>query len=682
MNFSNSKNRFIRRLSYTIIGIVAIAVLIFSADYVFRNNRDLGDDVIFSSIDNEVSDNEAIEIDSDSDGLLDSEEELIGTDKFKSDTDGDGYLDLAEIENGYNPLGEGEITEELSKVAENIISRRDKRLLVDFMEKYNSLGEYSIEYGVSIASEERSYLGPDGESPYNTKAGEYFIQKTYKKDKNFRTDNQKGRFTFDGNLVNSLKELYVNDQYISCGGLTCHRDNQFNFFEWDWKFFQNPNFFYNYLAGSDYTVKHLGSSTNIAFNEEVARAYYNEDELKKKYYSIEELKELGNKCKGFKVILNEEIYIENISFLDENKSRKAEVDICIDNDTGVIVALSVLAQSDAKGEDKNKLYDIISWNARVGVKSAGSDEIVQKGEYILIGKAWDRNEVVVVIEPYISGFLSGSAKFFDSNGKILEEIKIDEQNFIGQEKKKLIIEHNLNLEKEIKYELCVDSYCKVIEPSIISEDYSCFRNFLEKNNCEEIDGCFYNNNLCLEFDCISVLVKDKKLCEKNGCYWIEEGDGHDRCFDYLCKFHQSESSCNEIEDCLWSNSFCIDKECHFYEKKETCESSNLKCTWNGFRCEDFSCLRVDNENECVINNECVWKAKESENEGTCKDVNKIEGNLPNCPNLKEDNCVAEELCSWKESKCSYNICGIHSSKSGCKVDEKCYWEPYSSCVNG
>ncbi len=45
--------------------------------------------------------------DSDSDGLPDSFEDAIGTDKAKKDSDGDGYDDKQELANGYSPKGKG-----------------------------------------------------------------------------------------------------------------------------------------------------------------------------------------------------------------------------------------------------------------------------------------------------------------------------------------------------------------------------------------------------------------------------------------------------------------------------------------------------------------------------------------------------------------------------------------------
>ena len=686
-NIQISTNGSKKKLIICIIVIIVIVILTFLVIF-FRNDEKVNDNIVL--VDDTIVSDSVVEIDSDSDGLLDSEEYLLGTDKFKSDTDNDGYSDLAEIENGYNPSGEGKISEELSELVEEIISRRNRRLLNSFIEKYDNSKEYSIEYEVYIASEERSYLRSEGESSCNTKTGSSFVQKTYRKGNDFKTDNDGSRtdaykvfFTFNGDLVNNLEELYIDNQYISCGGGICQKNDQRDFLKWDWKFFQNPNIFYNYLSNNDYVLKHLESSTSIAFNEEISRAYYNEDEVKRKYYSAEELEEFGNKCERFRIVLNEKIYIENINFLNEDELRKAEVDMCIDNDTGAIVYLSVLAQSDAKGENKNILYDIISWNAHIGTMTANSDDILQKGRYTLIEKAWDKNEAIIIIEPYVSNYVSGSIKFFDSDNAILKEIKLDEQNFTGQEKKKLIIEHNLNLEKEIKYELCIDDYCKVIEPSIVSKDYNCLKSSLDKINCEKVDGCFYDNDLCLKFECTSILVKDKKLCEENGCYWIED-DGHDRCFDYLCEFNKDESLCNESEDCVWSNLKCVDKKCYVYEKKETCEASSLKCFWNGLRCGDFYCLRLDSKDECVVNDECSWKIKEGESEGMCKEKNKIEGNVPECPYFEKDDCDKEELCLWKDNQCFYNVCNIHTnvSKFQCEENEKCYWEAYGSCVDG
>lgn len=47
--------------------------------------------------------------DSDSDGLIDKLEEILGTDINKADTDDDGYDDKNEILRGYNPKGEGSL---------------------------------------------------------------------------------------------------------------------------------------------------------------------------------------------------------------------------------------------------------------------------------------------------------------------------------------------------------------------------------------------------------------------------------------------------------------------------------------------------------------------------------------------------------------------------------------------
>ncbi|MCK5177473.1 MAG: hypothetical protein KAQ92_07125, partial [Candidatus Aenigmarchaeota archaeon] len=450
---------------------------------------------------------------------------------------------------------------------------------------------------------------------------------------------------------------------------------------WDWKFFQNPNFFYNYLINNDYTVQSLGEGTSIAFNEKIARAYYHEDDVKRKYYSAEELIKLGKKCELFKIILDEKIHIENIGFIDKNKLRKAEVDICIDKDTGVIVELSIFAQSDAKSEDEEKLHNIISWHARIGTTTASNDDIMQKGKYTFVGKAWNENEAVVVIEPYISNYMSGSAEFLNRDNTILKKIDLHWQIFIGQEKKKLIIKHDLNLEKEIKYRLCIDDYCKVIGPSIISKNYNCFKNSLDKASCEKNSDCFYDDDLCLKFECNSLLIKDKEFCESRGCHWLVREDVSDRCIAYSCRLYKNEYSCNsESEDCAWSDFGCVDKECSVYNNKDACETSSLKCVWKGFGCRDFYCSSQNNKTECHNHEECIWKLTEIKTAGDCKNKNEIDyATLPNCPYLEETDCLKEDLCLWRQNKCFFNLCGIYTNAE-CEENENCYWEPHGSCI--
>lgn len=54
----------------------------------------------------------AAEADDDGDGLVLREEERFGTDPANPDSDGDGYADGAEIDGGYNPLGEGKLADD------------------------------------------------------------------------------------------------------------------------------------------------------------------------------------------------------------------------------------------------------------------------------------------------------------------------------------------------------------------------------------------------------------------------------------------------------------------------------------------------------------------------------------------------------------------------------------------
>jgi hypothetical protein len=59
---------------------------------------------IFAVAEENSSTSNNIFLDSDQDGLTNSEENSYGTDPYKADTDGDGYSDGIEVRSGYNPL--------------------------------------------------------------------------------------------------------------------------------------------------------------------------------------------------------------------------------------------------------------------------------------------------------------------------------------------------------------------------------------------------------------------------------------------------------------------------------------------------------------------------------------------------------------------------------------------------
>ena len=111
-----------------ILGVLLITVLSFSGCSIRK-----ADEEIEKKQSPEVEKQKEVKnIDTDGDGLLDSEEDKLGTDKnnpdtdndglndsdeieewetdpLVSDTDGDGYSDGEEVEGGYDPLGTGQL---------------------------------------------------------------------------------------------------------------------------------------------------------------------------------------------------------------------------------------------------------------------------------------------------------------------------------------------------------------------------------------------------------------------------------------------------------------------------------------------------------------------------------------------------------------------------------------------
>jgi len=64
-------------------------------------------------------------LDTDKDGLVDELELAIGSDELKTDSDGDGYNDKAELEQGFNPVGDGKLPSSSSEALKGRIVYSD-----------------------------------------------------------------------------------------------------------------------------------------------------------------------------------------------------------------------------------------------------------------------------------------------------------------------------------------------------------------------------------------------------------------------------------------------------------------------------------------------------------------------------------------------------------------------------
>jgi hypothetical protein len=90
--------------------------------------------------------------DKDDDGLPDAFEDAVGTDPNDPDTDGDGYNDKQELENGYNPQGEGKMD-----IDENFADKQKGRILLQVEGK----GEA---WYVNPEDNKRYFLGKPGDA--------------------------------------------------------------------------------------------------------------------------------------------------------------------------------------------------------------------------------------------------------------------------------------------------------------------------------------------------------------------------------------------------------------------------------------------------------------------------------------------------------------------------------------
>lgn len=93
-------------ISFKIAWGIIILILLFSASAIYYFSR-LDTETLVSSPAISPSASPEISLDSDSDGLPDRIEKILGTDSMKADSDGDTYSDLSEIKSGYDPLYAG-----------------------------------------------------------------------------------------------------------------------------------------------------------------------------------------------------------------------------------------------------------------------------------------------------------------------------------------------------------------------------------------------------------------------------------------------------------------------------------------------------------------------------------------------------------------------------------------------
>lgn len=113
---SSSKKYLAKKIVVLVLFLLILAVAGYAYS-LFLGGKD--DNQLFLEQNKEILEKEKAEeveinknSDTDKDGLPDYLEKVIGTGESNPDTDGDGYDDLAEIKNGYDPLGDKKFTDE------------------------------------------------------------------------------------------------------------------------------------------------------------------------------------------------------------------------------------------------------------------------------------------------------------------------------------------------------------------------------------------------------------------------------------------------------------------------------------------------------------------------------------------------------------------------------------------
>lgn len=168
--------------------------------------------------------------DSDGDGLTDEQELALGTDPHNPDTDGDGYPDGVEVENGFNPLGEGKLSdvktsEEIQKIQQTLSETAMQEPIKSGVSAPDKLQVKKVYNLVVHVGEEKIII--EGKGPANTYLTLFIYSNpvvvTTKTDEN-------GNFSYilDKNLADGKHDVYVT--ITDETGKIQEKSNPFSFF--------------------------------------------------------------------------------------------------------------------------------------------------------------------------------------------------------------------------------------------------------------------------------------------------------------------------------------------------------------------------------------------------------------------------------------------------------------------
>lgn len=591
-----------------------------------------------------------------------------------------------------NKLEETEKKEIVDKYWNSIITKKDDQVLFDSIKsKFDELSLYKAYYKFRFNSEERSYTGKNADSPTNTRKGGFEYIDVIKQANNYKTFIKGGGDYLDkpimpnsnilyhtgmrifmnhGEEVKEFEKVLYEGNNFSCSFDRCYKETS-NYFDWQWGNLLDPNHIYKFLENSEYKIIYIGNSSNKSYLPDDENLYI---------ISLDEMIRENIACKSFNIKLKEPIYIKGVRDIDENKARRAEIKLCVEPESGVVVALDLLAQSDAKSEDE--LHELLSWNVFKIDDEVLQDEIWTEGRFGFKESAIDNTQATLLVFPAFTINATSTLELYagySSNGEPIRVIDLPQQEFRGGEINKIDIDVNIDIEENenIVVKLCMLDFCNSVNLDVSEEAKKCLNFSLDENLCNK--ECFYNNGVCELFKCDK--IQDESVCQERNCYWKDSDEKFAvKCWEKECENINNENDCKE-NACQWSNSKCYNKDCSLINKEDECINSSLDCIWNGFRCADFGCSLIDNYFDCEDENRCRWKEDET-NAGDCNDAEE-KTFLIRCPEEKNiDICEDSSGCKWENDQCVYDTCRKYTniSKDEC-ISVGCEWVPFGKCIS-
>ena len=300
---------------------------------------------------------------------------------------------------------------------------------------------------------------------------------------------------------------------------------------------------------------------------------------------------IGRTCRDFRIYVDYPFkfyqgFSDTYYWLNNDKKFSSRFDICIDEQTGLILQLKVYLKPDS---EPNRAF--------LEVNMTSFNNTVADSEFVL-GAPFH------LVEPFaiMSHVLDGGNRmyvtmflFADYNGTLIVNSSI----YNRWQGEYATIQADLKKFNITTLEIIIPSNkIQFLVPPVdieICENNNCVANGFPRDHCA---------------NSMSVLPVSEETCLARPECMYKEGI----CQKFNCR-SLIKTECGGSESCYWDQDsysligVCTEKDCSEFNSYESCKRN--MCLWSNNTCTYFACFEIENETSCNVDyyNRCAWNYK-------------------------------------------------------------------------